>query len=374
MTADPRLLQRTTLLGTVPSPDLSPGGDPSPSLNTSADPVAPIDTVPATGAQAAGATAPTAPPAGATPPGVEVAICVNVQQADEPPPPPAAAPPPALGGQGTLRIDADNAMQIQAQIAAAASQQRMVEAVPPAPEDGVPEEAARAAPASHGSVAIEPPVAPAASSLAHATSTPPTAAPSAAPPAAAPARGRARGKLLLVALLGVGFLFAGLLFALAVGYAVYQRSVAVAVEPSPSSTLGSEATPSPVGSVAPAASAEPGSPVSPPAVASEPALAPSADSEATATPGLPNVTLTCSPECQHLDRITCDGTEVRLVDGRLRLDAGKHICVFAAPGYLPTSVAVEVADGKPNEVSVVLRRRGGNTGPARPCGTFLDPC
>lgn len=371
MTADPRLLQRTTLLGTAPSPDLSPGGDPSPSP---ADPVAPIDPVPTTGAQAAVAPAPAAPPARTTPPGVEVAICVDVQQADEPAPRSAASPPPALGAQGTLRIDAANARQIQAQIAAAAPQQRMVGAVPPAQEDSVPEEATLAAQARHASVAIEPPVAPAAASPALATSTPPTAAPIAAPPAAAPARGRARGKLLLVALLGVGLLFAGLLFALAVGYAVYRRSVAVAVEPSPPSTLGSEATPPPVGSVAPAASAEPGGTVIPPTVASEPALAPSADGEVPAAPESPNVTLTCSPECQHLDRITCDGTEVRLVDGRLRLDPGKHVCVFAAPGYLPTSVAVEVADGNPNEVSVVLRRRGSNTGPARPCGTFLDPC
>lgn len=400
MTADPRLLKGTMLLGTSPNPDRSPEATTPPDDST---PVASV---------ARHASGSDRPPGGTTVSAVAVGLCVDISAGGGSAEPPAVSPPralgqtlplgmasplpelrapapapegrvhpPALGAQGTVRIGADDAAQIQAQIAEA-RQGRAPGAETLPEDDGDWVEAAQAAELAAASVTIPTPVAAAVPVPARRTSERPVSSPPPGSPGAAPARGRGKGKVLLIVLLGGALLVAALLVAFAVGYALYRQRVAGVVEPAAPVGLESDRSALPIEGAAPPraeatapAGAVPGEGVMvAPASGSGNAIAVPAPVAAGVEPVSPNVLLTCSPQCERLKRITCDGREERLVAGGLRLDSGKRVCVFSAPGYQSRTVVFEIADDEPLEVTVALRRRDSNSVAVEPCGTFLNPC
>jgi len=123
--------------------------------------------------------------------------------------------------------------------------------------------------------------------------------------------------------------------------------------------------------------------------------APSATPSASAAPPPPKdalVKLSCEPAC---DTIKCDGKAVSDASSGVRLDPGKHECKGSKKGYTTATETFEVKAGDEISKTLALTKVavGGGTyvppanttpptktggtktpGPAKTCGTFLNPC
>ena len=89
----------------------------------------------------------------------------------------------------------------------------------------------------------------------------------------------------------------------------------------------------------------------------------------------PSVLLNCTPACSTLGSVICDGHPMKIAQGGLALPLGKHQCRFAAAGYAPSTVEIEIGEGgdtarKAIVLSPVARRHPR----AKPCGTFINRC
>ncbi len=104
------------------------------------------------------------------------------------------------------------------------------------------------------------------------------------------------------------------------------------------------------------------------------------DSDTSEVSGAPTLQLECTPACERMTVVVCDGERMNLVDGGLRLDPGSHACMFRAPGYAVRQYQFEVGKGEVLKKSVVLTPRpaarqsprGGEE--PETCGTFINRC
>jgi hypothetical protein len=92
------------------------------------------------------------------------------------------------------------------------------------------------------------------------------------------------------------------------------------------------------------------------------------------------VQLECTPGCDQMTVVVCDGKKLSLVNGGLKLEPGKHVCMFQATGYAVRQYEFEVKQGETLERSVILTPRRAPVQPApaeadpQSCGTFINRC
>lgn len=191
---------------------------------------------------------------------------------------------------------------------------------------------------------------------------------------------------MLVPLLGLLFVF-GLVGVGAMGYGYYRYSTTVAEQPGAVQDEGAEGTAerdraegekphargSRPGALFPSdQESEANRTAAPSASAAAPAGAAGSDE--------PAVRLKCTPGCDQMKVIVCDGKIRTLVNGGLDLEPGTHACMFQAPGYAVSQYGFEVKQGEQLEVSVILtpRRTTAEPPPAEAesenCGTFINRC
>jgi hypothetical protein len=104
------------------------------------------------------------------------------------------------------------------------------------------------------------------------------------------------------------------------------------------------------------------------------------DSDGASGSDAPTVLLKCAPACDQMTGVVCDGKKLQLASGGLKLEPGKHVCMFQAKGYVVRQYEFEVRKGETLEESVILTPRQPTAKPApaeaepEQCGTFINRC
>ncbi|MBN2194420.1 MAG: hypothetical protein JW751_16505 [Polyangiaceae bacterium] len=315
---------------------------------------------------------------------VQARIAAAIQQKQAAAAAQAAPTAPPMGVQGTMQLSPENMAEVQARVAAAIQQKRAAEA-------------AQAAARQPGDVASYPPPSthppPVVMAPPYAAPVQPQPVPSvppqpmaSAPPMVQEVPKKKSSALIYVLVGGVVF-FLGLVVLGAIGVFAYSRYAAQATSSDADGTVATTETtptetqpPAPTDPAVAAATTETATAETattetgtnagevPSAAGSAVADAPAATEEEVE----PNVMLTCSPACATLDAISCDREKVTFARGGIRLEPGKHDCVFYEPQYSALRVAIKVPETGKIEQSVTLKRRV--TGRPEPCGTFINPC